>query len=163
MADQRAPFAPFCRCRHSLYSRFQLSCNENTVPDMEMVAVNKEKASSGTFVAPMMQNLFDESEQQILRALDRGLDNVQQGKVQFTEKTNDSVPNNVRSIKEAIDAEIVTEEEESRVIPSNDEVIMDTTATTQVDRTIEPHLETTFSSDDSSPLSNSKNNKNVVL
>ena len=105
--------------------------DEDTVPDMAMVAVNKEKASSGTSVAPMMQNLFDESERQILRALDFGLDNVQQGKVQFTEKTNDSIPKNVRSMEEAIDAEIVAEEEVSRVIPSNDnDLVMDTAATT---------------------------------
>lgn len=104
--------------------------DENTVPDMAMVVVNKDKSSPGKSVAPMMQNLFDESEKQILRALDRGLDNVQQGKVKFTEKTNDNVPKNVRSIEEAIDAEIIAEKVESRVIPSNDDVIMDTTAKT---------------------------------
>jgi len=116
--------------------------DSKALPSMAMVVVNKDKTTGSVTTIPMMQNLFAESEKQILRALDRGLDDVQQGKIQFTETsttTKDVVPANVRSIDEAIDAEILSEEIESKASSrSNGSVVVDTTASTENEKSTTP-------------------------
>lgn len=116
---------------------------EKSLPSMAMVVVNKDDTTGGAnanTLIPMMKNLFDESEKQILRALDRGLDDVQQGKIQFSDTKattqSKSIPKNVQSVDEAIDAEIVAEQEEAVANPSlsNDNVVVDTTATSVNDK-----------------------------
>jgi hypothetical protein len=61
---------------------------EDRVPNLAMVVVEKTakpQASAGSYPAllpPMLQNLFADSEKKILRALDRGLEDFANGKVQ---------------------------------------------------------------------------------
>lgn len=109
--------------------------NKSSLPSMAMVVVKKEEATGSTAntVVPMMQNLFADCEKQILRALDRGLDDVQQGKIQFTEATSKDIPVNVQSVDEAIDAEIVSEEKESKDHRSNGRVV-DTPAAPETEK-----------------------------
>ena len=55
-----------------------------TVPSMAMVVVrkaNNKNEANNNIASPMMQNLFDDSEKRILRALDRGLDDFMDGKI----------------------------------------------------------------------------------
>jgi len=55
-----------------------------TVPTMAMVVVRKTNLlllTEQTKISPMMQNLFDDSEKRILKALDRGLDDFVAGKI----------------------------------------------------------------------------------
>jgi hypothetical protein len=115
---------------------------EKSLPSMAMVVVNKDESPStnANTLIPMMKNLFDESEKQILRALDRGLDDVQQGKIQFSDTKattqSNTIPKNVQSVDEAIDAEIVAEQDEAVANPSlsNDNVVVDTTVTSVSDK-----------------------------
>ena len=86
-----------------------------SVPNMAMVVVKKKKAPTGDGGIPaMMEQLFKDSEKQILKALDKGLDDFVAGKIKFEEepekkKMMPSIPN-VKSVKEVLDAEIVEEE-----------------------------------------------------
>lgn len=75
------------------------------VPDMAMVVVSKDPKPPKSRLAPMMRNLFIDSEKRILRALDRGLDDVQQGKVKFLPGA--TTVDNLKSVEEAIHAEII--------------------------------------------------------
>ena len=99
-----------------------------SLPSMAMVVVNKEETPGRANIIPMMQNLFAESEKQILRALDRGLDNVQQGKVQITGKNSKDLPKNVKTVEEVIDAEIESEEIEAKNGRSNGSMMVGTIA-----------------------------------
>ena len=53
--------------------------DDGAFPSMAMVAVHKEKGKSAK--APMLSNLFADSEKRILKALDRGLDQFSAGKI----------------------------------------------------------------------------------
>lgn len=57
-------------------------------PSMAMVAVKKAATAGGSGMpSPMMQNLFDHSERQILNALDRGLDDFMAGRLLMDDNT----------------------------------------------------------------------------
>jgi hypothetical protein len=123
-----------------------------TVPNMAMVVVRKAQTSSR--IPPMMQNLFDDSEKKILRALDRGLEDFVAGKIQFDDSDKPAKkprPPNVKTVEEAIQAELVD------LVPQHDkfaaqDVIMDTTA----------RLDTEIDSQTSTLLQNGKSSKPKV-
>lgn len=64
---------------------------QNVAPSMAMVVVRKaslDKSNTAKLPSPMMRNLFDDSEQRILRALDRGLDDFMAGKISLASLAN---------------------------------------------------------------------------
>ena len=80
-----------------------------SVPNMAMVVVQKSKSQA--VIPPMMQNLFADSEKRILKALDRGLEDFIAGKIKFDDdkRKHTDVPPNVKTLKEAMEAELLDE------------------------------------------------------
>ena len=114
-----------------------------TVPDMAMVVVRKLKQTSVPHpkcskIPQMMRNLFSDSEKQIVKALDRGLEDFMAGRIKFGEHERDirqtEIPTNVKTAEEAIEAELVSREHQQHNQDSNmvsiDDIVLDTTATT---------------------------------
>lgn len=84
------------------------------VPNMAMVVVSKAASrEEGSTSPPMMQNLFADSEKRILKALDRGLDDFQHGKIPLEDWNVEpaSPAERIRTVQDAIDAEIIAETE----------------------------------------------------
>ena len=99
------------------------------VPNLAMVVVSKDPKPPTGRVAPMMQNLFLDSEKRILRALDRGLDEVQQGTIVFS--SGATTVDNLKSVEEAIHAEIIEDRTASQSFGGGMhpiDVVVDTTA-----------------------------------
>jgi len=69
--------------------------DEQKVPNMAMVVVDKDQPSSSSTkhskFPPMLVDLFADSEKQILKALDRGLDDFMSGKIRSLGKNDDAV------------------------------------------------------------------------
>ena len=115
----------------------------SSVPDMAMVVVRKIKESSASQagasqIPQMMQNLFADSERQIVKALDRGLEEFMAGRIKFDDnerqkgKTHTQL--NVKTAQEAIEAELVGSDhpkpKRDKHGISADNVVVDTSATT---------------------------------
>lgn len=105
------------------------SSSLHSSPKMAMVVVSKASTASNNPVAPMMKNLFQESEKRILQALDKGLDDFSTGKIKIsTDVTMNAPPANFRNVHDAIQAEVMEDvpKQEERVLP--EDVIVDTTS-----------------------------------
>lgn len=110
----------------------------SSVPNMAMVVVRKSMAPDVS-IPPMMENLFADSETKIIKALERGLEDFLSGKIKFDEDKprSDSKIQNVRTVEEAIEAELVDGIPDQNLFntPAED-VVFDTYATTAETETL---------------------------
>ena len=104
---------------------------------MAMVVVRKrnEKSQKNTLPA-MLKGLFRDSENRIVKALDRGLDDLVSGRIKVDATTDDqtrprNVSTNVRTVEEAMEAELVDDypQMDAQQVSPKD-VVYDTYATT---------------------------------
>eukprot|EP00537_Pseudo-nitzschia_pungens_P008151 CAMPEP_0172360374 /NCGR_PEP_ID=MMETSP1060-20121228/4403_1 /TAXON_ID=37318 /ORGANISM="Pseudo-nitzschia pungens, Strain cf. cingulata" /LENGTH=1265 /DNA_ID=CAMNT_0013082351 /DNA_START=182 /DNA_END=3979 /DNA_ORIENTATION=- len=124
------------------------SSTSSSVPNMAMVVVRRPNDGGGdgdgdgktsNSLPPMMRGLFDDSEKRIIQALDRGLDDFVAGKIKFDMDDDDalqrqsSIPANVKTAQEAIEAELVDDypTQKDKTIPAED-VVFDAYATTDL-------------------------------
>ncbi|KAG7339364.1 hypothetical protein IV203_006617 [Nitzschia inconspicua] len=131
-----------------------------SVPNMAMVVVRKANIPHGNAatIPPMMQNLFRDSEEKILKALDRGLEDLVAGKIKlkdfFREQRSDAeqqrekanIPN-FRTAEEVIEAELVEESKQRKTRDgaraSAEDVVFDAYATTDWGAETKNDVETT--------------------
>jgi hypothetical protein len=87
----------------------------STAPNMAMVVVHKESTSVKAFqnLPPMLQNLFQDSEKRILKALDRGLDDFVAGKIEFkAEPRRQQVSSKRQSAEQAMLADLMDDDDD---------------------------------------------------
>ena len=85
------------------------------IPSMAMVVVTKEPSSPRTptpTLPPLLQNLFRDSEAQIIKALDRGLQDFAAGKIRLRQEKHGSPDQQQPDLNEAFLAELLDGEEE---------------------------------------------------
>ncbi|KAL3944617.1 MAG: hypothetical protein SGBAC_001329 [Bacillariaceae sp.] len=103
-----------------------------STPNMAMVVVKKKKDPQ-TSIPPMMENLFEDSEKRILKALDRGLEDFVQGKIRFRDDDDvkkKTVPN-LRTAEQVIEAELMDEAPPSKLVSkiAREDVVLEAYAT----------------------------------
>lgn len=76
--------------------------NQSTSTNLAMVVVGK-RPNKGKSLPPLLRNLFEDSEKQILKSLDRGLEKYMSGKISF----GSPKPNSYAEARESILAEIL--------------------------------------------------------
>ncbi|CAB9527091.1 expressed unknown protein [Seminavis robusta] len=125
--------------------------DEQSLPPMAMVAVRKMTHTSKP-LSPMTQNLFDASEKQILKALDRGLDQFAAGKLDSSSKKSKK-PQDMQDAQTAMIEEMLEDAAVSHpsLVENNSTTISATTPGKQTLNVLDAEVE---SSSDSADIKN---------
>lgn len=99
---------------------------EDRFPSLAMVVVSKHSCQTTSSSVPMMQSLFADSEKKIVKALDRGLEDFEAGRIKFSSSTEEP-QKRISTLEECIEAELIMEDSPEPVAKIQ-EMVIDTTA-----------------------------------